>query len=732
MKTNIIKASLCFFIKGLLLFNTFCFAQEQRVSSNGEVFTPKGDIRFLVICADFKGFGDNVSHGEWKASDQFPKFLSRERNEVFYSDTLDFVTFSADSTVKNLSKLYFEMSNKKEPFRVIADLYPSKITIDPSSIKGSGWGGVNRAVIDKMKKESPDFDWSPYDQRKNRPNFKFDNSDSGPDDKPDYVVILYRYDNNWSPQPKKGMNRWLNGAEGASSLSVGNIEYNGINVGSDGFFSFSSTTKNASSFIGMFKHELGHELFSGPHYMGANEAYGKRFYAPAVGWGSTVCSYHLNETINAWERWMLGWIDIKYDVVNQNKVKCRVKDFATTGDVIRVEIPNSNGQHLWIENHQQKSVFDHNALAGELINKPKGSSGIPDVEKGLYLFVEDMMSDRTQISTRFVYDMNAVNGVKLINAQGNYDYEKPLDFTHTSDWSVYWNTKLYHFKRGKANAFTGLNPYVAYRHDFNDSGEIHFKHNFNGGKGESTTMAMEIEGDTNMLFYGINGGRNLESINYRRSAAFQHKDKLSMVSNPVIVNYPFYDKKGDSISKVFFNGMDLKFKERKSGEFKVNISFNNFQLKKDLRVAGNVGIVKDVYALKKKSCLLINRSGTVNRRIGINGGFINPTNFSVSDSGGVMISPKSKILIHDDSKVEVHSWSLLRLKRKSVLNVEGDAILVFHKGARFEIHKKCIVNILDGAKVIIEKGVEFNGVVTTESLVYTKSDIVKFRSRIKN
>ena len=724
--SKIFKASLCFFIKGLFFFSAVSFAQQNNYAPYGEVFTPKGDIRFLIICADFKGFGENIDHGEWDAINDHPEFLSNNNKSIFYNDTSDFLTFENDSAIKNLSKLYFEMSNNKTPFRVIADVYPTKITVDPDSVKGYGWGAVNKEVILTMKREDPTFDWSPYDQRTNKPNFKFDNSISQPDGKPDYVVILYRFDNNWDPQPKSGMSRWLNGAEGASTLSMGSVDYNGYTVGSDGFYSFSSTTKNAKSFIGMFKHELGHELFSCPHYMGANEAYGKRFYAPSVGWGATVCSYHLNETINAWERWMLGWIDIKYDIKKPQKNKCTIHDFATSGDAIRIEIPHSNGQHLWIENHQKISVFDHNALRGELINTPKGSSGIPDIEKGIYMFVEDMMGDRGQIKTRFVYDMNAVNGVNILNAQGNFDYSKPTVLTQTTDWSVYWNSKVYHFKRGDKNPFSGVNPYIAYRHDFNNSGNIDFKHNFNGGNGESATMVMEIESDTNFLFYGINGGRNSEALKYRRSPAFQNKDELSMVSNPVIVNYPYYHSKKDSIAKVYFNALKIKFKERKSGVFKVAVRYNNFKLKEDLRVAGNVGIIQDAFILRKRKELLVNKSGTVNRIKG-GGDFVNATNFSVSDSGSLILKPKSILSIQKNSDVEIGENSKLKVLKGAGLNLNGTSTLKFHEKSIVTIHKKSAFLLEGESKIIIRRGAVLNGRVVEGEYVFTSLNISHLR-----
>ena len=723
---NSIKSSLCSFIKGIFLFKTLLLFGQQNYAPHGNVFTPKGDIRFLIICAGFKGFDAEQTLGKWGSDDDLPQFFEKGALAAFYSDTSEFEQYKTDTSIANLSKLYFEMSNKKDPFKVVADVYPTRINVKPDEVKGAGWGAVNKAVLKQLIDNAPNFNWGKYDNRINRPQFKYDNSVTGSDGKPDYIIILYRYDTGWEVQPIKGMNGWLGGANGASSLSVGEFDVGEYRIGSDGFFCHSSTSSGVGHFMGMFKHELGHELFSGPHYMGANSAFGNRFYSPSGGWGSTVSATHLNNTINAWERWVLGWLELKKDIeVSKKKSRFWLNDFATTHEAVRIQLPNASKNYLWLENHQSKSIFDHNELAGELIDSPKGSSGFPDIDKGVYAYVENMLDDRSEISTRFVYDMDAVNGINLLNAQGNYDYEKPTVFTQTTDWSVCWNNKLYHFKRGDENPFSGINPFYSFRHDFDDSGKIEHQNNFNGGKGESQNIVMELEGDSVYLFYGNHGGRNKESLPYRRSAAFITGDELSISSNPALVNYPKYDNRKDSIEPIFLNGLKVSLVKEKKGRQKIIVSYTNFKLKKDIRLAGNIAVVKGDFKVIK-ALLTINKSGTVSRLNPQNGSFISKTYFTLSDSSSLRLKRNSRISVYDDSEFILSNNSTLIASKTALIQLYNTSQLRISEGAVLNLKKEECLTMHDDARLFLEKGSVFNGQVMKVAREFTAENRNEF------
>jgi len=106
------------------------------------------------------------------------------------------------------------------------------------------------------------------------PYYSFDNSASPvADNKPDFLIIAYRYNTSWSPQPVAGMAGW-NGSGGGYSAS------SGLDAETYGNYTFDGCGFTAcvpSSFSATFIHETGHSMFDAPHYGGANGIVGNYF-----------------------------------------------------------------------------------------------------------------------------------------------------------------------------------------------------------------------------------------------------------------------------------------------------------------------------------------------------------------------------------------------------------------------------------------------------------------------
>jgi len=172
----------------------------------------------------------------------------------------------------NLSEYYSEMSGGQ--FKMYGDILKDpisnnyvRIDIDPTLYTGGGWSGMNRLVIDKMQQLYPNFNWSPYDNRTNWPYFQTDNSVSAPDSMPDYVVIIYRYNPSWgvNNQPVSGMDGWSGSKGGISKLRInGTVNYNGYTF-DDAGFTLCKGTDVPYKKLGLFIHEVAHELYSAPH-----------------------------------------------------------------------------------------------------------------------------------------------------------------------------------------------------------------------------------------------------------------------------------------------------------------------------------------------------------------------------------------------------------------------------------------------------------------------------------
>ena len=101
----------------------------------------------------------------------------------------------------------------------------------------------------------------------------------------------------------------------------------------------------------MFIHEVGHNLFNGTHYGGANTGVvANNFYTNSGMWGGmNLEKWHNFNVANGWERWFMGWVpeiksmgrsNSKLTYPLNNDVESFIlRDYFTTGDVVVIEIP---------------------------------------------------------------------------------------------------------------------------------------------------------------------------------------------------------------------------------------------------------------------------------------------------------------------------------------------------------------------------------------------------------
>ena len=400
--------------------------RSSKFSGNGKAFTPKGDMRVLIICAGFgPAFDNNLTVVDWpSAPDALPQRLSDK--STFYSNTSDFATYANAEHNQNISRFYYEMSQKK--FRLLATVYPKRINIDATG--STSFGTLNTKVIQKMQQMDPNFNWSPYDNRTNPSGSYYvtDNSLSSPDMKPDYIVIIYRYHQSMSPQPVPGMDKWqyANTSGYASIGGLSGINYNGYTFTNHGYVQVNGRTNIYDLFI----HEVAHSLYDCPHYAYANRVVGDYFYG-RQGWGMMALDLAPFNCALGWERWYLNWIDIQAnnipaDIKSASDLTATgeyiLRDYMTHGDVIRIKIPShrhGKNQYLWLENHQRTNLFDKRRTLSDNCNPP---NLYPTDKKGVVAYIESINDDRTNPGNHTFEDRDAANAVKWLHPKGNYDY----------------------------------------------------------------------------------------------------------------------------------------------------------------------------------------------------------------------------------------------------------------------------------------------------------------------
>ncbi len=751
---NAMQESQCVIVPVSQAAISACANPSPADSRNGGVFTPKGDLRVLVVFAGFDNRNaDNYKIGDqfvtgWGAgnftttstpvSDSVPKYVDPITGDMpsqLFGDTNEFALYcTPTSTNKSLSRYYYDMSRGK--FRLMGDVFkdpttgkPIRVNITATQFDTWQGGQFNAKVLNKMKLINPTFNFAPYDNRTNKPEYRCDNSISPPDFKPDYVIIIYRHSESWNIKLPDNSNNPRSSSV-FSTLPLGTqVSYNGYSFDEAGY-----TLPNGNGGgIGSFIHELGHELFDGPHYLGANNAMGDRFYIHQSAWGMVTTDVQ-NEGCNAYERWLLGWTENTASGVNanilqptdlQNNGIYTLKDFLTTGDAMRIRIPKSN-QHVWIENHQKKSMWDFKRNAGA--SASSGGEIIPDFEPGIYMMVEDMNPIRETSLSMDIASRQKINGMKLINAQGQFDYTRNAYPPPVKEADMYKNI-TYTFRKQKPNPISGTQPGMQYVDDFPGSaagpapnGVITSNFSSNGGAGnkEAFFMMKETNGIATNMLYGGYGGRNAEAINNfnRRSDGFQVGDQVNMGTNPTITNYPQFSRATNRLDTTFLNSLSIEILSKIGDDITIKIKLDNYEVKDSPRWTGNIGLKNisndanpDLDLATGKN-ILIDESGYANRLTKFPGTqkFVNPTVFTLSESAFVNMNSNSSITVdsgstiamNNTSKIVVASGAILKFINKSKLLMSNDAEIIVMNGGKLLIESDAKVTLTGNAKITLQ------------------------------
>lgn len=655
----------------------------------GGVFTPKGTLRVLLVFVSYKdkskanpAFENNKNKlPEWDYSKNrgLPEFVNAETGDCpsyIFNRASDFEK-ELDKVDFNFSKEFYLMSNGK--FKLIGEVFkdasgkPTVVEVDPTG--GYSWTDMNGRAVKEMQRLNPKVDLSRFDQRKNRPNFKFDNTDTTihkPDKIIDFVVFVHRYNKGWRQQPKASMRSWI--GSGGGFASTGILPTNTLN----GYRFAEGFTMTYRS--GVFIHELAHVLFNAPHIMGVNNVVGEYFYLMSAGWGimAPISIFH---GFNAWERWYTGFLEPVADIKNEQDLDKGdtfvLRDYFTTGDAMRVEIPFSGGQHLWLENHAKKHPLDEHPWAGGSVIK---GEKIPGTAKGVYAYVEAVEGSRHTIFSAL---SNRANGVKVLHAGGNYDYE--LDES-IPDVKNAWGGMMKHFRRLDENPISGINNFYRFPYDENKDGIIKIDQNYNASKTEASVSIFreEVAPDSFANMYGSFGVYMPErAAGYVGPVAFRNGDYLDVSSNPMPLNYPKYSLKEKALAPYVLNGLALKFaQEEGSDDMKVTVRFKQVQLCQKRRWTGNIvlpNITEDDRAdLVIANCtpLLIDRGQTANTHVQrADGGFVLPTIFTVKKGATLHLKAKAKLILNEDSKLVFEEGAKLIMDKKAQIIVRPNATL---------------------------------------------------------
>lgn len=699
-----------------------------RFAPFGGCFTPKGTLKALVIYAGLyePGVFDEINCPivNWPETDDYP--FNQHNNvpeyanggvpaELFFNEVSQ-LTDPNYSNYNNLTRFYYDMSMGQ--FILLGDVFrdpdpesptygqPIRINVSPTGLTSNPWNSLNKRIIAKIRAQYQNYwdtIWHPFDNKTNSPGYVTDNSVSAPDNKIDFLVIIWRYSkpqgNNetWYPEPLPGLAQDFYSERAVSSTL---ISYNWPNPDQNFYYGYNFSTGfslfngklNADDLTSFAPHEIAHSLYSCPHLMGANSTVGNRFTKPSAGWGMMSSSTHSMVCANSWERWLLGWTEIMasneptdiQDISSLNSTGIYfLRDYLTTGDVIRIKIPHSD-TYLWIENHSRANLrWDSKPWAGK--SPSADLEVIPEIESGIYMFTEQVASSRDNFTLR-VDSINRVNAIWPLNAQGNYDYSRSdlpmLNSEGKIDDRYYWGNPVYTFQRVQENPISGINPWLCFRDDyptFLNGSYLSTPNNvisnyYNEPNGcmncELNSMVRESNGsNTNMLF-GNTFGRNSEAIeNFsRRSDAFQMGDEISKSGLIPVLNQPKF-LNGTFVEEYLINGLKINVlnKDLVTGSYSIKIQFDDYNLRNNKRWTGKIGL-KDLtnnnnpdLVINQNVILTIDKSGIPNRLTKINNEFIDTTIFTCYSNASIEIHENGILSLINESQLVFKTGSTLKL-----------------------------------------------------------------------
>ena len=636
----------------------------QRNAAFGDVHTPKGDLHMLVIFIRYDNANLMRASKSWldeTAEGVLPDMAKGDVNALFHKDP---ESLSEARNVFNISDFYYTMSGGR--FRITADIFPVQVPVKYVSERRGNFfrrqGQMNQAAINWIAENYPDFNWGKYDNRTNMPKYRFDNSESPPDSVLDYVIFMHRAPGS-------------TGMGASSNLKIPHSPYKILN-GHTGIRSYADPEHNWE----YFKHEFAHNLYSCPHYLGANGADGDKYYTQK-GWGLMAAWHSPFFTANAWESWWLGWLEpqeIKEDG------RYRIKDFVTGRDAIRIRIPGTS-DYLWIENHQKIDQWDDKIFFKD------STKNEPQSAKGIYMYVVAKPGSDKASPRLNPFNRKHANLIKMLNAEGNFDYHATGDSLHTG----YFLCPL--VENGRPNPVAGQNAFQFIRVDYNrdDKIRVGMAHgNSDKGGGEQQDIWTEVR--NGKAVYSLSSTGNEDD-------AFQTGDWVGLSGSQPIVNYPIYRKDQQKLNPYVLSGIQVRVLDQEAdGSYMLDIQLDNWTFNNEQRWSGNIlipsGQDSPELILDKGADLLIDLSGTSERTSlhPLTGTFANPTYVALDSGRALIIRDNARLTIDAFSELNLHPYSKIVIEKGGRLNVATGGKLSCQDQGQIVIEK--------GGKLLIEKG----------------------------
>ncbi|GAA4378785.1 T9SS type A sorting domain-containing protein [Hymenobacter koreensis] len=575
--------------------------------------------------------------------------------------------------------------HNSKPLKMLAVNFPIRVNvpaIDRANIRNRRWQGFSQQVLEKIRTdyqaELQSLNPSQLDARTNGPRYLTDNSTSAPDNQIDYTIIVWRYAGG-SPYGTTGLD--LIQGSGGGYASVPYVELAPATSTSAALYTahgFTQCVGMAGMNKELFTHEFGHTLYDAPHYLHANGVTGSHYYS-SEGYG--MIGGPMRMCANGWERWLLNWAPLQASGVSGDvwgagalptSGEYTLRDFITSGDMLRIRLPHTyddatdTWQHLWLENHQNRSVWDGPAWTLDGRTPPQA---FPQAGPGLQAYVEDMEMVRNMAP--YFWDGLGAGGLKFLSADGNFD----------ADWSGAASTfglhlwlpqnVVYDMGHRRPNPTSGQCELAPMRYDTNGNNRIDYDPYINsGGRNEFRP------------FWSLNG-QLVDGMMGARSPFWQVGHKIGLDRNPMPLPHQSFDLNTQQLSPLYLNGISVRIVNvAANGDITVRVRFNDTSIH-STRWTGELHVNDvpdatngyDVNVLTD-AVLLLDRSATPQRTTrSAAGDFINPTRLTCRNGATVHVERISQIVLGAGSTFYVEDHGQLVIDEEGRVTVENEALL---------------------------------------------------------
>ncbi len=413
---------------------------------------------------------------------------------------------------------------------------------------------------------------------------------------------------------------------------------------------------------------------------------------------------------NGFERWRLNYrgpanssFPIATSNINSDLVKSDgpktffLRDFITYGDAIRIKLPyiddGALNQYIWLENH----LIHHNDKEDYAAFWNEGCKD--DGLAGIYAYFQ---VGKDVLESNSIADLmpSLTDHLIPISAEGNWD----IRLDSTINTACISGTNTYIQEYFQPNPLSGYNDLK--NHYFNSIAE-----NTINWKKHRFEFIIKLQNGliTNKL---SNMGDNQD--------AFTNQGIMNICSNPAPFNVvTWHHRRSDDGTiikssradnrKIHISGLKIAMQDQQDGRFKVDISWDSYDVSNSVRWTGDIVLHERVNLLTNDT-ISLDQNYTPNTHIRntVTGVFSGPSFFTCLNNSFLVLQSKSNFICNNLSSLIFESGSYFEINDGAALTIKSGCTILVKSGASMVVKGSGRIIIESGAYISIENGANIN------------------------